>query len=225
MLKIDKTDVSTSKRVYFRMFLPSLASFMAARPCFCSFLLFVVSEKSNHMLSATSHIGLEFLRFLLFWGAFSGRYFVLSMFECHVRFERIFDKISEHVKVAKSVDIAVPELAVTSLPGLYAWRPCHAERLALNTSPHHECNPRGSQTGDVATVQWHCHLLLIGQPWGLASCHPENLHRPETVETELARELENQYSKMHLAIDQIQDSIHQSKKHQFFSTSFLQKSE
>ena len=27
---------------------------------------------------------------------------------------RIFDKISEHVKVAKSVDIAVPELAVTS---------------------------------------------------------------------------------------------------------------
>ena len=43
------------------------------------------------MLSATSHIGLEFLR-----------------------------KISEHVKVAKSVDIAVPELAVTSLPGLYA---------------------------------------------------------------------------------------------------------
>ena len=32
-------------------------------------------------------------RFLLFWGAFSGRYFVLSMFECHVKFERIFDKI------------------------------------------------------------------------------------------------------------------------------------
>ena len=36
-------------------------------------------------------------RFLIFWGAFSGRYFVLSMFECHVRFERIFDKISEYV--------------------------------------------------------------------------------------------------------------------------------
>ena len=33
---------------------------------------------------------------------------------------RIFDKIFERVKVAKSVDIAVPELAVTSLPGLYA---------------------------------------------------------------------------------------------------------
>ena len=36
-------------------------------------------------------------RLLLFRGAFSGRYFVLSMFECHVRFERIFDKISKHV--------------------------------------------------------------------------------------------------------------------------------
>ena len=48
-----------------------------------------------------------------FLGCFSGRYFILSMFECHVRFERIFDTISEHVKTAKSVDIAVPELAVT----------------------------------------------------------------------------------------------------------------
>ena len=55
------------------MFLPSLASVMAARPCFCSFLLVFAlccrstcqfrgnSEKSNHMLSATSHIGLDFL--------------------------------------------------------------------------------------------------------------------------------------------------------------------
>ena len=48
-----------------------------------------------------------------FLGCFFGRYFILSMFECHVRFERIFDKISEHAKTAKSVDIAVPELAVT----------------------------------------------------------------------------------------------------------------
>ena len=61
-----------------------------------------------------------------FLGCFFGRYFVLSMFECHVRFERIFDKISEHVKTAKSVDIAVPELAVTSLPGLLACRPWQA---------------------------------------------------------------------------------------------------
>ena len=48
-----------------------------------------------------------------FLGCFFGRYFILSMFECHVIFERIFDKISEHVKVAKSVDIAVPGIAVT----------------------------------------------------------------------------------------------------------------
>ena len=34
--------------------------------------------------------------------------------QCHVTHRiRIFDKITEHVKVAKSVDIAVPELAVT----------------------------------------------------------------------------------------------------------------
>ena len=34
--------------------------------------------------------------------------------QCHVTHRiRIFDKLSEHVKVAKSVDIAVPELAVT----------------------------------------------------------------------------------------------------------------
>ena len=51
------------------MFLPSLAS-VAARPCFLLVLALCCrstcqfrgnSEKSNHMLSATSHIGLEFL--------------------------------------------------------------------------------------------------------------------------------------------------------------------
>ena len=92
MLKIDKTGVSTSKRVYFRMFLPSLASVMAARPYFCSFLLLLskylpISWKQR---KEQSHA------------------------QCHVTHRiRIFDKISEHVKVAKSVDIAVPELAVT----------------------------------------------------------------------------------------------------------------
>ena len=34
--------------------------------------------------------------------------------QCHVTHRiRIFDKITEHIKVAKSVDIAVPQLAVT----------------------------------------------------------------------------------------------------------------
>ena len=85
MLKIDKTGVSTSKRVYFRMFLPSLASVMAARPCFCSFLLFVVEVPANFVETAKRAITCSVPR----------------------------HKISEHVKVAKSVDIAVPELAVT----------------------------------------------------------------------------------------------------------------
>ena len=97
MLKIDKTGVSTSKRVCFRMFLPSLASVMAARPCFCSFLLFVVEVPANFVETAKRAI------------------------TCSVpRWIRVFDKISEHVKVAKLVDIAVPVFAVTSLPGLYA---------------------------------------------------------------------------------------------------------
>ena len=61
MLKIDKTGVSTSKRVYFRSFLPSLASVMAARPCFCSFLLFVVEVPANWETGIrTNEIGLMF---------------------------------------------------------------------------------------------------------------------------------------------------------------------
>ena len=32
-----------------------------------------------------------------FLGCFFGRYLILSMFECHVKFERIFDKIFEPV--------------------------------------------------------------------------------------------------------------------------------
>ena len=92
MLKIDKTGVRTSKRVYFWMFLPSMASVMAARPCFCSFLLFVVEVPANFVETAKEQ----------------------SHAQCHVTHRiRIFDKISEHVKVPKLVDIAVPELAVT----------------------------------------------------------------------------------------------------------------
>ena len=74
-----------------------------------------------------------------FMGCFFGSYFILSMFECHVRFERIFGKISEHVKVATSVDIAVPELAVTSLPGLLACRPWQAASGLVQKLRHHDC--------------------------------------------------------------------------------------
>ena len=45
--------------------------------------------------------------------------------QCHVTHRiRIFDKISEHDKVAKSVDIAVPELAVTNQNAKYKILPC-----------------------------------------------------------------------------------------------------
>ena len=94
MLKIDKTGVSTSKRVYFRMFLPSLASVMAARPYFA---------RSCSLLSKYLPIS---------WKQGKEQ----SHAQCHVTHRiRIFDKISEHVKTAKPVDIAVPELAVTCL--------------------------------------------------------------------------------------------------------------
>ena len=59
MLKIDKTGVSTSKSVYIRMFLPPLASVIAARPCFCSFLLFVVEVPVNFVETAERAITLS----------------------------------------------------------------------------------------------------------------------------------------------------------------------
>ena len=99
MLKIDKTGVSTSKRVYFQSFLPSLTSVMAGARVFA---------RSCSLLSKYLPIS---------WKQRKEQ----SHAQCHVTHRiRIFDKISEHVKVAKLVDIAVPELAVTSLPGLYA---------------------------------------------------------------------------------------------------------
>ena len=52
--------------------------------------------------------------------------------QCHVTHRiRIFDKISEHVKVAKSVDIAVPELAVTYEPLQINQFPCILAVTAL----------------------------------------------------------------------------------------------
>ena len=112
MLKIDKTGVSTSKRVYFLKFLPSLASVMAARPCFarsCSLLskyLPILWKQRKEQLHA----------------------------QCHVTHRiRIFDKISEHVKVAKLVDIAVPELAVIKTP--------NAKPLTRMTLWKHPINP------------------------------------------------------------------------------------
>ena len=70
MLNSKKTRVSTRKRVYFQKFLQSLASVVVAVPMFLHVLALCCrstsqfcgnNEKSNHMLSATSHIELEFL--------------------------------------------------------------------------------------------------------------------------------------------------------------------
>ena len=70
MLISKKTRVRTQKRVHFQKFLQSLASVVAAAPMFLLILALCCrstcqfrgnSEKSNHMLGATSHNELEFL--------------------------------------------------------------------------------------------------------------------------------------------------------------------
>ena len=70
------------------------------------------SEKSNHMLSATSNTDRKFSQTL-----------------CNSCIRR-----------------------VTLLRGLYACRPNHVEKLALNTSPHQLCRPLGVQSGDLELV-------------------------------------------------------------------------
>ena len=56
-------------------------------------------------------------RFLIFLGCFFGRYFILSMFECHVRFERIFGKISEHVELQNRWILLYQSLPLHHSPG------------------------------------------------------------------------------------------------------------
>ena len=58
-------------------------------------------------------------RFLLFLGCFSGKYFILSMFECHVRFERIFGKISEHVELQHRWILLYQSLPLHHSPGFW----------------------------------------------------------------------------------------------------------
>ena len=71
---------------------------------------------------------------------FADRAFVLSMFECHVRFERIF--------ASKILTWAV---AVTSLPGLLACRPWQAASGLVWKRHRSDCwepssTPRGTRT-------------------------------------------------------------------------------
>ena len=99
MLKIDKTSVSTSKESIFG----------------CSCRLWLLPWRRARVFARSCSLLSKYLP--ISWKQRKEQ----SHAQCHVTHRnRIFDKISEHVKVAKSVDIAVPELAVTSLPGLYA---------------------------------------------------------------------------------------------------------
>ena len=54
-----------------------------------------------------------------FLGCFSGRYFILSMFEGHVRFERIFDKISEPVELQNRLILLYQSLPLHHSPGFW----------------------------------------------------------------------------------------------------------
>ena len=74
--------------------------------------------------------------------------------QCHVTHRiRIFDKISEHVKVAKSVDIAVPELVVTSLSSLKT-RPTKNRYFLLDQSIlwDNQGVPQGTVLGPTSMV-------------------------------------------------------------------------
>ena len=107
MLKPIKTGVSTSKRVFFQKFLPSLASVMASYHCFCSFLLFFCRStcqfrrnryQSNHMLIATSHIVLEFLTKLLNMS---------KLQNCQVRLISIYHRVPLHHSPVFTRDVPV----------------------------------------------------------------------------------------------------------------------
>ena len=52
-----------------------------------------------------------------FLGCFFGRYFILSMFECHVKFERIFDKILNMSKLQNRLILLYQSLPLHHSPG------------------------------------------------------------------------------------------------------------
>ena len=106
------------------------------------------SEKSNHMLSATSNIELEFLTKFLNMSQFqnSNIDWFCCLRGCHY-----------------------------ILPGLYAWRPCHAEKLALK------------HLHIIIEIEWEFKLVILhrscvtiifcclGQYWGFVSCDLSSL--------------------------------------------------
>ena len=86
----------------------------------------------------------------VFLGCFSGRSFTLSMFECHVRFERIF--------ASKILTWAV---AVTSLPGLLACRPWQAASGFVWRLRHSDCwEPFSTHQGTRTSPCFSATILL-----------------------------------------------------------------
>ena len=86
--------------------------------------------------------------------------------QCHVTHRiRIFDKISEHVKVAKSVDIAVPELAVTHQQIICA----KFMHEVLNAQTDNPDQPTGGHCGGHDT-------FCGGQGWTTGGQHKKGFH-------------------------------------------------
>ena len=95
-------------------------------------------------------------RFLLFLGCFSSRYFILSMFECHVRFERIFGKISEHVELQHRWILVYQSLPLHHSPGFWLVVPCKrrlgsSRNCVTMTAGNHHPHIRGQ--GQVLVFQ------------------------------------------------------------------------
>ena len=81
---------------------------------------------------------------------FSGRTFTLSMFECHVRFERIF-----------ASKILTRAVAVTSIPGLLACRPWQAASGFVWRLRHSDCwEPSSTHQGTRTSPCFSATILV-----------------------------------------------------------------
>ena len=97
---------NTGFRYYSSVDLPGMGTI----PCFADkiYVFFVVSCVHSSRAAISD-----------FPGCFSGRYFILSMYECHVRFERIFDKFSEHVELQNRWILLYQSLPLHHSPGFW----------------------------------------------------------------------------------------------------------
>ena len=108
MLKIDKNRLAPQRESIFR----------------CSCRLWLLSWRRARVFARSCSLLSKYLS--ISWKQRKEQ----SHAQCHVTHRiRIFDKTSEHVKVAKSVDIAVPELAVTK---------CYQHSLLIHSPSHYD---------------------------------------------------------------------------------------